>query len=179
MLPRLIGVRAAVRLLFSGEIISAEHADELGYPAAVVEPDELEVAARAEALRFTAGSPFAIRETKALLYAGIGRSFDDHLVDNRGVLERCFRSGDHREGVACFLETLPAELHRPLTRGGATVGVDGTRRRLVTQFNVLDQPFGLAVADALRQARCPRTPDATVGAPTGSGVSVSTPGEVS
>ena len=104
ILPRLVGVQAAARLLFSGEIISAEQADELGYLAALVPPDDLETAARAEAARFTTGSPFAIRETKALLYAGLGRSFDDHARDNRDVMERCFRSADHKEGVASFLE---------------------------------------------------------------------------
>lgn len=107
ILPRLVGVQAASRLLFSGEIISGEEAASLGYLAALVEPDELEAAARAEAARFTTGSPFAIAETKALLYAGLGRSFDDHVRDNREVMARCFASDDHREGVASFLERRP------------------------------------------------------------------------
>ena len=104
ILPRLIGVQATARLLFSGEIITGEEAASLGYLAALVEPDELPAAARAEAARFAVGSPFAIGETKALLYAGLGRSWDDHVKDNREVMERCFRSDDHREGVASFLE---------------------------------------------------------------------------
>ncbi|MEE4022232.1 enoyl-CoA hydratase-related protein [Gordonia sp. PKS22-38] len=107
VLPRLIGVQEAARLLFSGEIIGAERAIELGYLLAVVEPDDLDAAAREEAGRFIAGSPFAIRETKALLYAGIGRSFDEHVGATREVMERCFRSEDHREGVASFLERRP------------------------------------------------------------------------
>lgn len=109
LLPRLIGVQATARLLFSGEIIDAEEAHRLGYVAAVVEPDELAAAARAEAARFVTGSPFAVRETKALLYAGLGRSFDDHLVANIEVMERCFRSDDHREGIAAFLERRPPQ----------------------------------------------------------------------
>ena len=109
ILPRLIGVQATARLLFSGEIISADEAQALGYVAAVVEPDDLEQAARAEAARFAVGSPFAIGETKALLYAGLGRSFDEHVVANREVMERCFHSEDHREGVAAFLERRPPQ----------------------------------------------------------------------
>ena len=104
ILPRLIGVQAAARLLFSGEIITGEEAAALGYVAELVEPDDLPAAARAEATRFAQGSPFAIGETKALLYAGLGRSWDDHVKDNREVMERCFRSEDHKEGVASFLE---------------------------------------------------------------------------
>jgi enoyl-CoA hydratase/carnithine racemase len=107
LLPRLVGVQAAARLLFSGEIVSADDMAAMGYLAALVEPGELESAARAEAARFTAGSPFAIAETKALLYAGLGRSFDDHVAVNREVMERCFHSDDHREGVASFLERRP------------------------------------------------------------------------
>jgi len=107
ILPRLIGVQATARLLFSGEIITGEEAASLGYLAALVEPDELQAAARAEAARFAAGSPFAIGETKALLYAGLGRSFDEHVKDNRAVMERCFASEDHKEGVASFLERRP------------------------------------------------------------------------
>ncbi len=109
ILPRLIGVQATARLLFSGEIMSADAMAGMGYVAAVVEPDELEAAARAEAARFATGSPFAIAETKALLYAGLGRSFDDHVKVNREVMERCFHSEDHKEGVASFLERRPAQ----------------------------------------------------------------------
>jgi enoyl-CoA hydratase/carnithine racemase len=108
ILPRLIGVQATARLLFSGEIISGEEAAALGYLAALVEPDDLQAAARTEAARFTTGSPFAIGETKALLYAGLGRSFDEHVKENRAVMERCFASEDHKEGVASFLERRPA-----------------------------------------------------------------------
>jgi enoyl-CoA hydratase/carnithine racemase len=104
ILPRLIGVQNTARLLFSGEIITGEEAASLGYVAALVEPDELQAAARTEAARFAVGSPFAIGETKALLYAGLGRSFDEHAKENRAVMERCFHSEDHKEGVASFLE---------------------------------------------------------------------------
>jgi enoyl-CoA hydratase len=104
ILPRLIGVQATARLLFSGEIMSADDMAAMGYLAAVVESDELQAAARVEAARFATGSPFAIGETKALLYAGLGRSFEDHVKVNREVMERCFHSDDHKEGVASFLE---------------------------------------------------------------------------
>jgi transcription-repair coupling factor (superfamily II helicase) len=49
----------------------------------------------------------AIGETKALLYAELGRSFDEHVTANREVMERCFASEDHKEGVASFLERRP------------------------------------------------------------------------
>jgi enoyl-CoA hydratase/carnithine racemase len=104
LLPRLIGPSAALRLLLSGELIDAAEALRLGFVAAVVRPDELAAAAEAEARRYLAASPFAVRRVKALVYAGLARPVDEHLRETAALLEECFRSDDHREGVAAFLE---------------------------------------------------------------------------
>jgi enoyl-CoA hydratase/carnithine racemase len=100
LLPRLIGPSAALRLLLSGELIDAAEALRLGFVAAVVRPDELAAAAEAEARRYLAASPFAVRRVKALVYAGLARPVDEHLRETGALLEECFRSEDHREGVA-------------------------------------------------------------------------------
>jgi enoyl-CoA hydratase len=104
LLPRLIGVQNALRLLYSGEFLSAEEALALGYVASVVEPDELIDAARAQAGRFLAGSPFSQRLVKDLVYRGLGRDLADHIRSHVPALQSCFRSQDHKEGVAAFLE---------------------------------------------------------------------------
>ena len=104
LLPRLIGPSAALRLLLSGELIGAAEALRLGFVDAVVTPEELAAAADAEARRYLAASPFAVRRVKALVYAGLARPVDEHLRETARVLEECFRSDDHREGVAAFLE---------------------------------------------------------------------------
>ena len=54
------------------------------------------------------GSPLAIRRTKQLVYEGLERSVQDHLKVNVEVMQACFESDDHREGVASFLERRPA-----------------------------------------------------------------------
>jgi enoyl-CoA hydratase/carnithine racemase len=108
LLPRLIGPAAAARLLFSGEIIDAAEASRLGLVTAVVEPDELPAAADAEARRYLDASPFALRRTKELLYAGMFRPVDEHVRETARLLQECFVSEDHREGVAAFLERRPA-----------------------------------------------------------------------
>jgi enoyl-CoA hydratase/carnithine racemase len=107
LLPRQIGLAAAVRLLYSGDFLSADEAVALGFAAEAVDPDGLLDAARDEARRYLAGSPFAIRHAKALVYAGLERSMSDHLRANTEVMEACFASEDHREGVASFLERRP------------------------------------------------------------------------
>jgi 2-(1,2-epoxy-1,2-dihydrophenyl)acetyl-CoA isomerase len=108
LLPRLIGPTAAMRLLFSGEIIEAAEALRLGFVTQVVEPEDLPAAAEAEARRYLDASPFAVRRTKQLVYGGMFRPVDEHLRETARLLEECFRSEDHREGVAAFLERRPA-----------------------------------------------------------------------
>jgi len=108
LLPRLIGPTAAMRLLFSGEIIDASEALQLGFVTQVVEPDDLAAAAEDEAQRYLNASPFAVRRTKELVYGGMFRPVDEHLRETARMLEECFRSEDHREGVAAFLERRPA-----------------------------------------------------------------------
>ena len=108
LLPRIIGVPAALKLLYSGEFLSAERGPVLGYVAQVVEPDELQAAAREVATSFLAGSPFSQRLIKELVYKGIERDLGSHMREHVQALQACFRSEDHKEGVASFLERRPA-----------------------------------------------------------------------
>ena len=104
LLPKLIGLPAALRLLYSGDFLGAEEALAIGYVARVVEPDALMDAAREEAKRFLAGSPFSQRLIKELLYKGLERDLAGHMREHVNALQACFRSADHKEGVAAFLE---------------------------------------------------------------------------
>jgi len=108
LLPRLLGPARALRLLYSGAFLSAEEALDAGYVARVVPPEELEAAARAEAEAFVAGSPLSHRLIKDLVYAGFERGVTEHMTHHREALTTCFRSADHKEGVAAFLERRPA-----------------------------------------------------------------------
>jgi enoyl-CoA hydratase/carnithine racemase len=107
LLPRLVGPAAAMRLLFSGEVVDAAEALRLGFVTAVVEPDDLLAAAGAEARRYLDVSPFALRRTKELVYGAMARPVDEHLRETARLLQECFRSEDHREGVAAFVERRP------------------------------------------------------------------------
>lgn len=104
LLPRQIGLTAALRLVLSGDFLSADEALALGYVSAVVEPGAVVDAACAEARRLSRGSPLAGRLVKELMYAGLERGIDAHLHHNHEALAMCFASEDHREGVAAFLE---------------------------------------------------------------------------
>ncbi len=109
LLPRLIGSARALRLLYSGAFLPADEALAIGYVARVVEPDALADAAREEARAFLAGSPLSHRLIKELVYGGFERGVLEHMTRHREALGGCFRSDDHREGVAAFLERRPAK----------------------------------------------------------------------
>lgn len=109
LLPRIIGHVEAARLLFSGDFLSAEDALRLGFVSAVVEPDELLPAARAEAERYLSSSPFSVSRTKRLLYDAMSGGVAEHSARTSKALQECFASDDHREGVASFLERREAK----------------------------------------------------------------------
>lgn len=104
LLPRQVGLTAALRLVLSGEFLSATDALALGYVTAVVDPPSVVDAACTEARRLSSGSPLAGRLAKHLIYAGLERGVADHLGHSREAMATCFASEDHREGVAAFLE---------------------------------------------------------------------------
>ena len=108
LLPRLIGSSRALRLLYSGAFRPADEALAIGYVSRVVEPEKLADAAREEAQTFLVGSPMSQRLIKELVYAGFERGVVEHMTHHREALSGCFKSDDHREGVASFLERRPA-----------------------------------------------------------------------
>jgi enoyl-CoA hydratase/carnithine racemase len=108
LLPRLVGLQHALRLLYTGEFMDAEEALTLGYVLAVVPSDGLLDSARQLAGRMLTGSPHSQNHIKRLVYEGLGSPVDEHMARHTEALAACFRSDDHREGVAAFLERRPA-----------------------------------------------------------------------
>lgn len=104
LLPRLIGVQPALRLLMSGDWLGADEALRLGYLAAVVPPEDLLDAAHREARRYCAVPPEALAATKRLVYDGMWRSILEHQDASREALLARFTSDEHRRGVSDFLE---------------------------------------------------------------------------
>ena len=109
ILPRLIGPSRALRLLYTGAFLEAAEAHAIGYAQEIVAPENLQEAARAEARRYLASSPFSLRHMKSLVWQGLERDVDAHMGAHVEALTACFRSADHKEGVAAFLERRPAQ----------------------------------------------------------------------
>ena len=109
LLPRLIGPGSALRLLYSGDFLGADEALRIGFAQEVHEAGDLYAAAVSEARRYLKSSPVSIRLIKELVMKGLERSVTEHLSAHQEALAACFRSEDHKEGVAAFLERRPAQ----------------------------------------------------------------------
>jgi len=109
LLPRLIGPAKAMRLLYTGEFLDAEEALNIGYVDSVVAPEALQDEARKLAAAIAKASPFSHARIKKLVYEGLGGDVGGHMQRHTQALAECFKSYDHQEGVAAFLERREAK----------------------------------------------------------------------
>jgi enoyl-CoA hydratase/carnithine racemase len=107
LLPRLIGLQPALRLLYSGEWLESREALRLGYVSSIVAATQLMRRARTEARSFLAGGAEAQARIKRLTYSALTADIADHQRDSWQQLLECFRSEEHAEGVRAFLERRP------------------------------------------------------------------------
>lgn len=104
LLPKIVGVQKAFELLYTGEIIDAQEAERIGLVVRVVPHDDLEAATMELATKIAKVAPLSNRWTKQLVYRGMERTLEVHLAANSQLLNMCFQTEDHREGIQSFLE---------------------------------------------------------------------------
>jgi enoyl-CoA hydratase/carnithine racemase len=106
ILPRIVGMSAAMELFLSGRIIDAREAERLGLVSRVVPDDALAAEARALALDIaTNTAPAAVAATKQLLWRQLmqndvhaAKALEDHVFFWAG------KQPDAAEGVRAFVE---------------------------------------------------------------------------
>ena len=108
LLPRLIGTQRALKLLYTGDFLGADEALAIGYVDQVVPSEALHDTALTLARKIAEGSPFSQRRIKSMVYEGLGGDVAEHMQRHTQALAECFKSDDHKEGVASFLERRPA-----------------------------------------------------------------------
>lgn len=106
-LPRALGHQRAAELTFTGRIVEAQEALELGIVLEVVEPDQLLPRARALAERIADRPPQALRAAKRLLRAGQDMSLQRFLDYCAAIQAGCHQSEDHLEALDAFFEKRP------------------------------------------------------------------------
>jgi len=107
-LPRLVGRGAAMKLLLTGAIISANEALHIGLVDEVVPAEELMARAEALALEIAANAPIALQRTMIAVDSGLDLSLDDGLAEEARHFGQCCGSKDKVEGTGAFLAKRPA-----------------------------------------------------------------------
>jgi enoyl-CoA hydratase len=108
-LPRFVGLGAALRLILSGEMISADEALRIRLVEEIVPPHELIPRALALGETMASRSPVALAAAKEATRAALGLPLDDGLKLETALFQLCFSSADKAEGVRAFLEKRTAE----------------------------------------------------------------------
>lgn len=111
-LPRLIGVAKACELVFTGKMIGAKEAKEIGLVNEVVAKDELEAATYKMATEIAQAAPIPLQLAKKALYQGLDSDLVTQIQFEQLGQSTCFKSEDFREGIKAFLEK-----RRPLFKG--------------------------------------------------------------
>ena len=107
MLPRLVGWKRAAELMFTGDLISAQRAAEMGMINSVAADGELmsQVMAMAETLAHAPTA--AIGQIKQLLEASAVNDYGSQLDLERKAQIQAGQTKDFTEGVSAFLEKRP------------------------------------------------------------------------
>jgi enoyl-CoA hydratase len=101
-LPKLIGYGQAMRLLLTGERVSAAEAHRIGLVEELVAPGTELTRAHELAERIAAFSPIATQAVKAAVRAGMNGSLELGLRIENELMALCFAAGNDRSGAEIF-----------------------------------------------------------------------------
>jgi len=104
MLPRLVPIGIAKRLLFTGDRISAREALSIGLVDEVVDHGKALEAATALAARINANAPQAVANAKRCVNRGLNMALSEALRLDSFLFGSLFESSDVKEGVSAFIE---------------------------------------------------------------------------
>jgi enoyl-CoA hydratase len=112
MLPRVIGYGQAMKMLLTGEHVSAARALSLGLLEEVVEVGHAEERAREICGTLAGLSPVAVQSVKAAVRAALSMPLESGLRYENELNALCFQAGDHMEGINAFREDRAARFSR-------------------------------------------------------------------
>lgn len=109
-LQRVVGIGKAKELIFTGDIISAQEAKEIGLVNKVVEqPEDLLPAAREMAQKIIAKGPMAVSLAKTAINVGANTDINSGLLFEKFAQTIAFATEDRLEGTSAFLEKRKAD----------------------------------------------------------------------
>jgi enoyl-CoA hydratase len=103
-LPRRVGLGRAKEIIYSGRMVPAVEAADIGLIDAVYPPDEFEEKVMKFALLLASKSPTALALAKSTINRGMDASLETGLALEREAFAYCFALPDAKEGISAFLE---------------------------------------------------------------------------
>jgi enoyl-CoA hydratase len=103
-LPRAVGKFKAMKMLLTGDVVSAQDADAMGLVSEVVPDADVEARALALASQIAQLPPIAARQIKECVLAGQDTSLHAGLMLEAKAIQLSFASFDQKEGMAAFIE---------------------------------------------------------------------------
>jgi enoyl-CoA hydratase len=103
-LPRRTGLGKAREMIYSGRIVGAREACDIGLVDAVYPADEFESKVFEYANLLASKSPAALTLAKSTINRGMDASLETGLALEREAFAYCFSLPDAKEGISAFLE---------------------------------------------------------------------------
>lgn len=103
-LPRVVGLKKAKELAFTGRMIDAREAETFGMINKVIPPDQLDDEVRLVAQSLATGPTKALELTKRLLNRSWELDLNTMIEFELMATAMCFQTEDHRECVRAFLD---------------------------------------------------------------------------
>ena len=104
LLPRVVGEKTAIELVYTGDLIDAAEAQELGLINRVFPTEEFDERCDEVIEEVVTGPTIALKHSKQLLQRGGERTFDEAIEAEVASLGTVFGTSDFSEGVNAFVE---------------------------------------------------------------------------
>ena len=103
-LPKVVGMGKAKELIFTGAMITAKEAGEIGLVNKVVPPDELDSTVNWTAAKIAGNAPIALKYAKEGLNDVFDVPLDEGLKHDAVTCAACFNTEDIKEGIKSVFE---------------------------------------------------------------------------
>lgn len=108
-LTRIVGRARAKEIIFTGDMIDANKAKEIGLALEVLPPGELMAHCRKVAGNIVKRGPLAVAQAKRVIDAGMDLALKDANALERDGFAKLFGTADQKEGMAAFIAKRPPE----------------------------------------------------------------------
>ena len=102
--PRTMGLPRALEMLYTGDVMDAKGARDIGMINALTSAENLEQVTISLAQKIAGGPPIAIRLMKRQAYKGLGTDLETALDEAATCEAITLASRDHKEGIEAFRE---------------------------------------------------------------------------